>query len=273
MAVKRYRSLNPARRNSTRTTRDWLTKKKPEKSLTRKKSKTGGRNSKGRITVRHRGGGSKQKLRVLDFKRIPSGPAEVSAIEYAPGRSANIALIEYKDGRKDYIIHPDGLKVGDTVESSDYAPLQPGNARPLKYIPEGAAIHNVELRPGQGGVMVRGAGGEASVTAKEKDYVLVKFPSGEVRKIKSNCRATLGKVGNADHFTQKLGFAGATRHRGQRPRVRGTAMNSVDHPHGGGRGKSKGNNLPSNPWGKKCKGVKTRKKKKASTRDIIKRRK
>ena len=273
MAVKRYKPLNPARRSSTRTKRDYLSKKKPEKSLTVKKSKAGGRNNKGRMTIRHRGGGSKQKIRLIDYKRNRNDQAEVRAVEYDPNRSANIALIEYGDGAKAYIIHPEGLKIGDKVESTDFAPLKPGNVRPLKYIPEGTPIHNIELRPGQGGIMVRGAGGEASVTAKEKDYALVKFPSGEIRKIKLNCKATVGKVGNTDHFTQKLGFAGATRHRGRRPKVRGTAMNAVDHPHGGGRGRSKGNNLPTTPWGKRCKGVKTRKRKKYSDKDILRRRK
>ncbi len=273
MAVKKYRPLNPARRKSTRTERGHITKKKPEKSLCISKSKSGGRNNSGRITIRHRGGGSKKKIRVVDFKRKTQGKAEVIAIEYDSNRSANLALIEYRDGKKAYIIHPSGLKIGDRVERSDYAPLSPGNVRPLKYIPEGTPIHNIELRPGQGGIMVRGAGGEAAVTAKEKDYALVKFPSGEIRKIKFNCKATVGKVGNTDHFTEKLGFAGATRHRGRRPRVRGTAMNAIDHPHGGGRGKSKGNNLPSTPWGKRCKGVRTRNKNKPSERDIVRRRK
>ncbi len=273
MAVRKYRPLNPAKRKRVRTKRDHLTKKSPEKSLTIKKSKTGGRNNKGRMTVRHRGGGSKQKIRIIDYKRLKSQPAEVIAIEYDPNRSCDIALIEYPDKEKAYILHPAELKVGDRVESSDYAPLKPGNVRPLKYIPEGTPIHNIELRPGQGGILVRSAGGEASITAKEKDFALVKFPSGEIRKIKLNCKATVGKVGNADHFTQKLGFAGATRHRGRRPKVRGTAMNAVDHPHGGGRGKSKGNNIPSTPWGKRCKGVKTRSRKKASESDIVRRRK
>ncbi len=273
MAIIKYKALTPARRGSSRVKKDEITKENPEKSLTITKKKSGGRNSYGRVTIRHRGGGSKQKIRIIDFKRARSDEANVLAVEYDPNRSANLALIQYADGTKSYILHPDGLKVGYKVQSGENAPLKIGNTRPLKYIPEGTVIHGIELNPGQGGILVRCAGGEATLTAKEEKFVLVKFPSGEVRRINANCAATIGKIGNADHEKIKLGFAGATRHRGQRPRVRGTAMNSVDHPHGGGRGKSKGNNIPSNPWGKKCRGVKTRKKNKASDKMIVRRRK
>lgn len=273
MAVKIYNPLSPAKRGTISVKRDEITKKSPEKSLTIKKVKTGGRNSYGRMTIRHRGGGSKQKLRIVDLKRLRSDEAEVLAIEYDPNRTANLALIKYSDGKKAYILHPVGLKVGDKVQSADDAPLEIGNARPLKYIPEGIVIHNIELKPTQGGVLVRSAGAEASIMAKEAGKVQVKFPSGEVRLIDANCRATIGKVGNVDHDKIKLGFAGASRHRGRRPKVRGVAMNAFDHPHGGGRGKSKGGNIPSTPWGKKCRGVKTRKKNKASNSLIIRRRK
>ncbi|MFC2062104.1 50S ribosomal protein L2 [Elusimicrobiota bacterium] len=273
MAIRRYKPLTDAKRFSSRVIKDEITKKTPEKSLTISKRKKGGRNNQGRITIRHRGGGSKVKIRIIDFKRSRSDVAEVIAVEYDPNRSANIALLQYPDGKKSYILHPEGLKVGAKIQSSDNAPLDPGNSRPLKYMPEGTVIHNIELNPSQGGKMVRSAGGEATLTAKEDKLVQVKFPSSEVRLINANCRATIGRIGNGDHEKIQLGFAGATRHRGRRPKVRGTAMNAVDHPHGGGRGKSKGNNLPSNPWGKKCKGVKTRKKKKLSNKMIVRRRK
>ncbi len=273
MAVKRYKPLSPARRFSTRVDKVEITRKSPEKSLTVTKKKTGGRNSYGRMTVRHRGGGSKRKYRIIDFKRNRAGEAEVVSIEYDPNRSANIALIQYADGTKSYILAPEGLRVGMKVESSETAPLRDGNVRPLGKLPEGTIIHNIELNPGQGGKLVRSAGAGASVTAKEGKYVQVKFPSGEVRLINALCRATVGRVGNMDHEKVKLGFAGASYHRGRRPRVRGTAMNAVDHPHGGGRGKSKGGNIPSTPWGKISKGVKTRKKKKPSERMIIRRKK
>lgn len=273
MGIRRYKPLSPASRFSSRVKKEEITKNFPEKSLTKSKRKTGGRNNQGRMTVRHRGGGSKQKIRVVDFARDRQDAAEVIAIEYDPNRSANLALIKYPDGKKAYILHPLGLKVGDKVSSGKNASLEPGNVRPLKYIPEGTVIHNIELNPGQGGIMVRSAGSEAVLAAKEKKFGQVKFPSGEVRLININCRATIGKVGNPDHEKIKLGFAGATRHRGRRPKVRGTAMNAVDHPHGGGRGKSKGDNIPSNPWGKRCKGVKTRKKNKPSDNMIIRRRK
>ena len=273
MAVKRYNPLTPAKRGRVGVKRDEVTKKSPEKSLTIKKVKTGGRNSYGRMTIRHRGGGSKQKLRIVDLKRLRSDEAEVLAIEYDPNRTANLALIKYADGKRSYIIHPVGLKVGDKVQSADDAPFEVGNVKALKYIPEGIVIHNIELKPGQGGVLARSAGAEASIMAKEANTVQVKFPSGEVRVIDANCRATIGKVGNVDHDKVKLGFAGASRHRGRRPRVRGTAMNAVDHPHGGGRGKSKGGNIPSTPWGKRCRGVKTRNKNKPSESLIIRRRK
>ncbi|NLB35296.1 MAG: 50S ribosomal protein L2 [Elusimicrobia bacterium] len=273
MSIKRYKPLSPAKRFATRVGKSEITKQTPEKSLTAVKKRTGGRNSLGRITVRHRGGGSKRKYRIIDFKRQRPGVANVIAIEYDPNRSANIALIEYEDKTKAYILAPEGLKVGYTVESSDTAPLRTGNTRPLKHMPEGTIVHNVELNPGQGGILVRSAGSSAVLTSKEGKYALLRFPSGEVRMINSSCRATVGRVGNMDHEKINLGFAGASRHRGRRPRVRGTAMNAIDHPHGGGRGKSKGGNIPSTPWGKKCKGVKTRNKNKPSEKMIIRRKK
>lgn len=272
MAITKYRPLTPAMRFSSRVKKDEITKKKPEKSLTITKKKSGGRNNYGRITIRHRGGGSKQKIRIVDFKRRRTDEANVVAVEYDPNRSANIALIQYGDGTKSYILHPAGLKVGYKVQSGEDAPLKIGNTRLLKDIPEGTIIHNVELNPGQGGILVRTAGSEAILTVKEEKFVSVKLSSGEVRRINANCSATIGKIGNADHEKIKLGFAGATRHRGQRPRVRGTAMNATDHPHGGGRGKSKGHNIPSTPWGKKCRGVKTRKKNNPSDKMIVLRR-
>jgi large subunit ribosomal protein L2 len=274
MPVKRYKPLTPAKRFSSRLDKSEITKQKPEKSLTVIRKKTGGRNNLGRMTVRHRGGGSKQKIRLVDFKRNRTDTAKVIAIEYDPGRSANLALIEYEsDAKRSYILHPEGLSVGDIVQAGNDAPISTGNARKLKNLPEGTVVHNIELRPSQGAKLVRSAGAEAVLTAKEDQFVQVKFPSGEVRLINPDCRATIGKVGNSDHEKVKLGFAGASRHRGRRPSVRGTAMNAVDHPHGGGRGKSKGGNLPSTPWGKLCKGVKTRKKGKASDKLIIRRRK
>jgi large subunit ribosomal protein L2 len=273
MTVIKYKPLTPGRRGSSRVKKEEITKKKPEKSLTFTKNNSGGRNNYGRITIRHRGGGAKKKIRIIDFKRRRTDAATVIAVEYDPNRSANIALIQYEDGKKAYIIHPTGLNVGDKVQSGENAPLNVGNVRPMKDIPEGTIIHNIELNPGQGGILVRSAGGEATLTAKEGNFVLVKFPSGEVRRISGNCCASIGKIGNADHEKIKLGFAGASRHRGRRPSVRGVAMNAVDHPHGGGRGKSKGNNNPSSPWGKLCKGVKTRNKKKASDKMIVRRRK
>ncbi|MGM0441103.1 MAG: 50S ribosomal protein L2 [Elusimicrobiota bacterium] len=273
MGIKKDRPLSPARRFRTIVTKDEITKRKPEKSLTRVKKRSGGRNNHGRMTVRHRGGGSKRKLRLVDFKREREEPARVLAIEYDPNRSANLALIEYPDGKKSYIIHPEGLKVGDTVTSGKWAPIKPGNVRPLENLPESTVIHNIELKPGRGGTMVRSAGSQAVLMAKEGKYAQIQLTSGEVRLVEKKCKATIGKVGNSDHYKAKLGSAGANRHRGIRPTVRGMAMNSNDHPHGGGRGKSKGNHLPTNPWGKKCKGVKTRKKKKASEKLIVRRRK
>ena len=240
MAIIRYKPLTRSRRFTTRLDKIEITKHTPEKSLTITKKKKGGRNHHGRITIRHRGGGSKQQIRIVDFKRIRTDVAKVIAIEYDPNRSANLALIQYEDEVRAYIIHPEGLNVGDNVQSSDDAPINVGNVRPLLHMPEGTVIHNIELNPGQGGLIVRSAGAEASLTAKEGKLAQVKFPSGEVRLININCRATIGKVGNSDHEKVRLGFAGATRHRGRRPKVRGTAMNAVDHPHGGGRGKSKG---------------------------------
>lgn len=273
MAIIKNKPLTAAKRGSSKLIKEEVTKNKPEKSLTVAKKRSGARNNNGRITVRHRGGGSKRKIRLVDYKRLRQDRAKVLAVEYDPNRSANLALIQYEDGVKSYILHPVGLKIGYTVQSGDNAPLKIGNAKRLGLIPEGTIIHNVELNPGQGGIMARCAGAEATLTAKEEKFVLVKFPSGEVRKVNSNCYASIGKIGNIEHEKLKLGCAGASRHRGRRPKVRGTAMNAVDHPHGGGRGKSKGDNKPSNPWGKKCKGVKTRKKNKTSNIMIVRRRK
>jgi len=250
-----------------------ITKGKPEKSLVLPLKKRAGRNSQGRITVRHRGGGAKRKLRVIDFKRDKAGvPGRVAAIEYDPNRSARIALIHYADGDKRYILAPLGLNVGDTVKAGDDAEIRPGNALPLKSIPSGTLIHNIEMQPGKGGQMVRSAGLAAQIVALEGDYALVRLPSGEARRIRSNCLATIGQVGNVDHQGIKLGKAGRKRWLGWRPTVRGSAMNPRDHPHGGGEGRSPiGLPGPKTPWGKPALGYRTRKPK-ASDKLIVKRR-
>jgi len=250
-----------------------ITKGKPEKSLVLPLKKRAGRNSQGRITVRHRGGGAKRKLRVIDFKRDKSGvPGRVAAIEYDPNRSARIALIHYADGDKRYILAPLGLNVGDTVKAGDDAEVRPGNALPLKLIPSGTLIHNIELQPGRGGQLVRSAGLAAQIVALEGDYALIRLPSGEARRIRSNCLATIGQVGNVDHQGIKLGKAGRKRWLGWRPTVRGSAMNPRDHPHGGGEGRSPiGLPGPKTPWGKPALGYRTRKPK-ASDKLIVKRR-
>ncbi len=248
-----------------------LTKKPPEKRLLAPLKRTGGRNNQGRITCRFRGGGHPRRLRIIDFKRNKDGvPATVAAIEYDPNRSANIALLHYRDGDKRYILAPVGLKVGDTVESGPQADIKPGNALPLADIPVGTMVHAVELKPGKGAQIARGAGAQAQVMAKEGKYVLLKLPSGEQRMVLARCRATVGQVGNLDHENVSLGKAGRSRHLGRRPHVRGIAMNPVDHPHGGGEGRSKGNH-PQSPWGMPTKGYKTRGKK-PSDRYIISRR-
>lgn len=274
MAIKKFKPTSPGRRFMTVLTFDEITKKEPEKSLVTTLKKTGGRNSQGRISVRHRGGGHKRKYRIIDFKRDKDGiPAKVAAIEYDPNRSANIALLNYKDGEKRYIIAPLGLRPGDTVMSGEKADIKPGNCLPLKNIPVGTVIHNIELKAGKGAQLVRSAGASAQLMAKEGKYAHVKLPSGEVRLIRLECRATIGQVGNLDHENISFGKAGRSRWKGRRPKVRGSAMNPVDHPHGGGEGRAPiGRKSPVTPWGKPTLGYKTRKKKK-SDKFIIRKRK
>jgi large subunit ribosomal protein L2 len=248
-----------------------LTKKEPEKSLLVPVKRSGGRNNKGRITIRHRGGGHKRRLRLIDFKRTRDGvPATVAALEYDPNRSANIALLHYADGAKAYILAPDGLKPGDKVESGEQADIKPGNALKLRHIPLGTVVHAIEMKPGAGAQLARGAGTSAQLMAKEGKFALLKLPSGEQRMVLADCRATIGQVGNLDHENISIGKAGRSRWLGKRSHVRGVAMNPVDHPHGGGEGRSKGNH-PQSPWGMPTKGYKTRKKK-PSDRYIVSRR-
>ena len=274
MPVKNFRPITPSQRFKTVSTFEEITKTTPEKSLLKPIRKKAGRNSQGRITMRRRGGGHKRQYRVIDFKRNKDGvPAKVMAIEYDPNRSARIALLFYADGEKRYILSPDGLKVGDRVASGGDAEIRVGNVLPLNKIPLGTGVHNVELKPGRGGQLVRGAGASAQIMAKEGDYVQVKLPSGEVRMIRHNCRATIGQVGNLDHVNISLGKAGRSRWMGRRPKVRGVVMNPVDHPMGGGEGKSSGGRHPTTPWGKPTKGYKTRSKHKKSDAFIVKRRK
>ena len=273
--MKHFRPTTPSLRNMTVSTFDEITKKTPEKSLLTTKKKNAGRNSYGRITVRHQGGGNRQKYRLVDFKRRKDDmTATVIGIEYDPNRSANIALIEYEDGTKSYILAPIGLKDGDKVVSGDKADIKPGNCMKIESIPVGTMIHNIELNPGQGGKLVRAAGQEAQLMAKEGKYAHVRLPSGEMRLIMAVCRATIGTVGNSDHENVKLGKAGRTRHLGKRPEVRGSVMNPNDHPHGGGEGRAPvGHAGPMTPWGKPALGYKTRKKNKQSDKFIVKRRK
>lgn len=273
MATKKYKPTTPGRRNMTGFTFEEITKKEPEKSLVVSLNRTGGRNVKGRITARHRGGGHKRKYRLIDFRRNKDGvPAKVAAIEYDPNRSARIALLHYLDGEKRYIIAPVGLRVGDLVESGPDADIKPGNALPLANIPVGTVIHNIELQPGKGGQMVRSAGSAAQLMAKEGAYGTVRLPSGEYRLVLQACRATVGQVGNVEHENIVIGKAGRSRNLGRRPHVRGVAMNPVDHPHGGGEGKAPvGRPGPATPWGKPARGARTRKKKK-SDRLIVRRR-
>lgn len=273
MPVKKFKPTSAGRRQMTVLTFDHLTKKEPERSLTIPLKRTGGRNSQGRLTVRHRGGGHKRLYRIIDFKRNKYGiPAKVTAIEYDPNRSANIALLSYADGAKAYILAPNGLKVGDKVEAGPEADIKVGNALPLKNIPVGTIIHNIELRPGKGGQLCRAAGISAQLMAKEGDYAHVRLPSGEVRLIHVNCRATIGQVGNLDWENVSLGKAGRSRWMGIRPTVRGSVMNPVDHPHGGGEGRALvGRKYPVSPWGKIAIGGKTRKKKPSDSM-IVKRR-
>lgn len=276
MSLKVYKPVTPGLRGRMVVNhKETVTKKEPEKSLTEGLRKEGGRNNTGKITVRHRGGGNKRLYRIIDFKRDKDGiPAKVVAIEYDPNRSAYIALLHYADGEKRYIIAPLGLKVSDTVMSGENAEIKVGNALPLKNIPVGTFIHNIELVPGKGGQIARSAGSLAQIIAKEEEYAQVRLPSNEIRRIRLECKATIGQVGNLDHENVNLGKAGYKRHLGIRPTVRGSAMNPVDHPHGGGEGKAPiGHPGPLTPWGKPTLGYKTRKKKNPSNKFIIKRRK
>jgi len=274
MPIKKYNPTSPARRFMTVSTFEEITSKSSEKTLLSPVKKNAGRNSYGRITVRHQGGGVARKYRIIDFKRDKDGvPARVAAIEYDPNRSANIALLFYADGEKRYIVAPNGLSVNDTVMSGANADIRVGNALPLANIPVGTMIHSIELKPGKGAQMVRSAGNTAQLMAKENDFVQIRLPSGEVRMVSVNCKATIGQVGNIDHANIRIGKAGKKRYMGIRPTVRGSVMNPVDHPHGGGEGKSPiGRPSPVTPWGKPTLGTKTRKKRKASDNMIVKRR-
>lgn len=275
MAIKHYKPTTPGRRGMTVTDYSVLSKVEPERSLLEPMKKHAGRNSYGRITVRHHGGGNRTKYRVIDFKRAKLDmPAEVKSLEYDPNRSAHIALLQYEDGEKTYIIAPEGLKVGDVVMSGANADIKPGNAMAFKYMPVGTMVHNVELYPGKGAQLVRSAGTSAQLMAKEGKYALLRLPSGEMRNVPVECIASIGQVSNVTHENVNIGKAGRKRHMGWRPTVRGSVMNPVDHPHGGGEGKSPvGRPGPVTPWGKPALGYKTRKKKKASDKMIVKRRK
>ena len=275
MGMKHFKPYTPSRRNMTVSDFAEITKKTPEKSLLAKKKEKAGRNSYGRITVRHQGGGNRQKYRIIDFKRRKDNiEATVIGIEYDPNRSSNIALIQYEDGEKAYIIAPQGITDGDKVISGEAVDIKPGNCMPISSIPVGTLIHNIELNPGQGGKLVRTAGQSAQLMAKEGKYAHVRLPSGEMRLILAKCRATIGVIGNSDHENVKIGKAGRKRHMGWRPEVRGSVMNPVDHPHGGGEGKAPiGHAGPLTPWGKPALGYKTRNKKKNTNKFIVKRRK
>jgi large subunit ribosomal protein L2 len=274
MGIKTYNPYTPSRRNMSGSDFSEITKKTPEKSLVVTKKKNSGRNNQGKITVRHRGGGNRVKYRIIDFKRNKDGvPAKVAGIEYDPNRTANIALLHYADGTKAYILAPAGLTDGMTVMNGADAEIRVGNCLPLENIPVGTEIHNIELYPGRGGQLVRSAGGSAQLMAKENGYATLRLPSGEMRRVKLTCRATIGSLGNADHNLVKIGKAGRKRHMGIRPTVRGSVMNPNDHPHGGGEGKAPvGRPGPCTPWGKPAMGLKTRKKKKQSNKLIIRRR-
>lgn len=259
MPIKTYRPVTPTRRFQTVVSRDDITKDKPEKSLTVGKKRSGGRNNRGEITIWFRGGGHKRRYRIIDFKRDKTGvPARVAAIEYDPNRSARVALLHYADGEKRYILCPIGLEVGRTVVSGPDADILVGNALPLKNIPAGTVVHNVELYPGKGAQLARAAGTQAQLVSKEGEYALIKLPSGEVRRVRTECMATIGQVGNTDHENVKLGKAGRKRWLGRRPHNRGVSMNPVDHPHGGGEGKTSGGRHPVTPWGQPTRGYKTR---------------
>lgn len=275
MPVKTYKPTTPGLRQRVSSTFEEITKKEPEKRLVVSKKRSAGRNSQGRITVRHRGGGARKLVRIVDFKRDKDGvPGKVTAIEYDPGRSARLALITYADGDKRYILAPVGLQVGDMIVSGPDADIKPGNALPLDNIPTGTFVHNIELVPGKGGQLARAAGAQVQLMAKEGGYALLRLASGEQRRVPVACKATIGQVGNVDHENAVLGKAGRKRHKGWRPSVRGLAMNPVDHPHGGGEGKAPvGLPGPVTPWGKPTLGYRTRKRDKASDKLIVKRRK
>jgi len=274
MGIKKYRPLTPGLRFKTSLTFEEITKSEPEKALTKGKNKHAGRGAGGRISVRRKGGGHKKKYRQIDFRRDKIDiPGTVAAIEYDPNRSSFIALVVYKDGEKRYMLAPEGLAVGGTVVSGPAPSFEVGNAMPLAKVPLGMQIHNIELTLGRGGQMARSAGTSASVAAKEGRYVTVRLPSGEMRMVNGKCYATIGELGNKDHMNVTLGKAGRSRWLGRRPKVRGTAMNPVDHPHGGGEGKTKGGRHPVTPWGQPTKGYKTRKKRTTTSRFIVKRRK
>lgn len=275
MSVKKFKPVTPSRRSMVISAFDEITRTRPEKSLVEPLKKSGGRNHHGHVTSRRRGGGHKRQYRLVDWKRNKLGvPGVVQTIEYDPNRSANIALIRYRDGEKRYILHPTGLKVGDTVVSDREkgVPVKVGNTMLLRDVPLGSEVHNVEMKPGKGAQIARSAGASVQVVAKEGDYTHLKLPSGEVRLIGLDCMATIGKVGNLDHENTASGKAGRSRWLGRRPKVRGVAMNPIDHPMGGGEGKSSGGRHPTTPWGKKTKGYKTRKKRKSSDRYIVKKR-
>jgi large subunit ribosomal protein L2 len=274
MGIRSYKPTSPGRRDATVSDFAELTRGvEPEKSLLRPLRKTGGRNNQGKITVRHRGGGHKRQYRIIDFRRDKDGvPARVHSIQYDPNRSARIALLHYVDGEKRYILAPEQLKVGDRIENGPEAPPTVGNCLPLKKVPLGSSIHNIELLPGQGGTLCRSAGTSASLMAREGSWAQITLPSGEIRRIPAACRATIGKVGNSDHMNISLGKAGRKRWLGRRPHVRGTCMNPVDHPHGGGEGRTKGGRHPVSPTGVPAKGGSTRKKRKPSNAAIVRRR-
>ncbi|MCB8815671.1 MULTISPECIES: 50S ribosomal protein L2 [Desulfosporosinus] len=273
MAIKTYKPTSPSRRNMTGSTYEEITRTEPERSLVKPLTKKAGRNNDGRLSVRHKGGGHKRKLRIIDFKRNKDGiPARVASIEYDPNRSANIALLFYQDGFKTYILAPNGLSVDQMVVSGPDSDIKVGNCLPLQNIPVGTLLHNIEMKPGKGGQMVRSAGGSAQLMAKEGSYATLRLPSGEMRMIRIECRATIGEVGNLDHENINIGKAGRSRWMGIRPTVRGSVMNPVDHPHGGGEGRNSIGRNPCTPWGKPALGAKTRKKKNPSNRFIVKRR-
>ena len=273
MGIKKYKPTTDGRRGMSGSDFAEITRTSPERSLLAPLKKNGGRNNRGRITARHCGGGHKRRYRIIDFKRDKVGvPGKVATIEYDPNRSARIALIHFVDGEKRYILHPHNLHVGDVIVTSDDADIKPGNAMHLSAVPLGTWVHNVELQPGRGGQMCRSAGSYAQVMAKEGNHVLLRLPSGELRQVHRTCQGTVGQVGNLEHENIKIGKAGRSRWLGRRPHVRGAAMNPVDHPHGGGEGRTTGGRHPVTPWGKPTKGAKTRSRKKPSNRFIVKRR-